>query len=195
MKNIKPEHIVEFYRTAVFGNEDDVRAAAKRAYRDMCRTLKFRPGADETIKREIYNKVINEIIIPATDECTYITSKDDYDKWHDNTCIKIIEAYSVDNHTFHYGQSQKWINMLMKYLCIVLNNEKYDAIYEYLHIPIDSIIIEWAKKEFNISPCTVWSKLSRTDYIEYHSVLWDALRKEGRTPIEWEFTAWLKGKE
>ena len=51
---IDKEYIQQFYKISLFGNESDsVTAAAKRAYRDFCRTVNFtnkKSGHSEAIK-------------------------------------------------------------------------------------------------------------------------------------------------
>lgn len=192
---MEQDKIIRFYRTAIFGREDDkVKAASRRAYRDMCRTIRFKEGCTDDEKTELYDSALNDIIIPAIMLCTSLRNKDSYDKWHDSLCCDITGKYTSVGHTFHYGQSQKWVNMMMKYLCILSGDNSLDCIYKYLHIPLDSIVINTAQKEPGIcKPFNSWSKLTRDEYIDYQQELMDKLYNDGLIPLEWEFDVWMNG--
>ena len=53
--------------------------------------------------------------------------KDDYDEWHKGACKAVINAGSSERMiAFYdepiqvtYGHAQKWVNMTMKYICLV----------------------------------------------------------------------------
>ena len=55
MDNYLVEKIAKFYRVCLFGsNESDVyKAAADRAYRDLCRTIKFKDKDNKDKNNEI----------------------------------------------------------------------------------------------------------------------------------------------
>lgn len=56
--------------------------------------------------------------------------------------------FIINEESFTIGQSQKWLNMTLKYLWLL--NILLDGLNEeYLHIPVDSYIIEavGAKKD------------------------------------------------
>ena len=106
----------------------------------------------------------------------------------------IIDCY--DNQTIAeitYGQAQKWVNMTMKYLCVLYEGQCdwLNKIYSFLHIPIDSIILDKAKKEFQNEFSvnnTPWSQLSREEYITIQNKLRAVIKDV--TLMDWEFTAW-----
>ena len=90
----------------------------------------------------------------------------DFDGWHEETCDKLVEVYN-DNGlegVFTYGNAQKWVNMTLKYICLLNGisgdyskefKEQTDKIMKYLssfHVPIDSFIIDimWYYKDIRL---------------------------------------------
>ena len=188
------ENIKNFYRICVFGTEENnEKAAANRAYRDMCRTIRFEKGVSQKLKDNCRTRVI-ELIETKIKKCNSIDTIEKYDKFHDSLCLRIIDCY--DNQTIAeitYGQAQKWVNMTMKYLCVLYEGQCdwLNKIYSFLHIPIDSIILDKAKKEFpndfsvNNTP---WCQLSREEYITIQNKLRAVIKDVAL--IDWEFKAW-----
>lgn len=86
----------------------------------------------------------------------------EYDIWHNELCKLINNTYKAclknapydAENWFSYGNSQKWVNMTMKYLYIIsgLINElgisdderwiEIDNIYKQFHVPIDRYIVK-----------------------------------------------------
>lgn len=188
------ENIKKFYRICVFGTEENnEKAAANRAYRDMCRTIRFEKGVSPMLKNDCRTRVV-ELIETEIKNCNSIDTLEKYDEFHDSLCLSIINFY--DNQTIAeitYGQAQKWVNMTMKYLCVLYEGQCdwLNKIYSFLHIPIDSIILDKAKKEFQNEFSvnnTPWSQLSREEYITIQNKLRAVIKDV--TLMDWEFTAW-----
>lgn len=188
------ENIKKFYRICVFGTEENnEKAAANRAYRDMCRTIRFEKGVSQMLKNDCRTRVV-ELIETEIKNCNSIDTLEKYDEFHDSLCLRIIDCY--DNQTIAeitYGQAQKWVNMTMKYLCVLYEGQCdwLNKIYSFLHIPIDSIILDKARKEFpNEFPVNniPWSQLSREEYITIQNKLRAVIKDVAL--IDWEFKAW-----
>ena len=188
------ENIKKFYRICVFGTEENnEKAAANRAYRDMCRTIRFEKGVSQMLKNDCRTRVV-ELIETEIKNCNSIDTLEKYDEFHDSLCLRIIDCY--DNQTIAeitYGQAQKWVNMTMKYLCVLYEGQCdwLNKIYSFLHIPIDSIILDKARKEFpNEFPVNniQWSQLSREEYITIQNKLRAVIKDVAL--IDWEFKAW-----
>ena len=188
------ENIKKFYRICVFGTEENnEKAAAKRAYRDMCRTIRFEKGVSQKQKNDCRARVV-ELIETEIKKYNSIDTVEKYDEFHDSLCLRIIDCY--DNQTIAeitYGQAQKWVNMTMKYLCVLYEGQCdwLNKIYSFLHIPIDSIILDKAKKEFQYEFSvnnTPWSQLSREEYITIQNKLRAVIKDVAL--IDWEFKAW-----
>ena len=185
--------VLDFLRTIYFGvYTNPYVAASSRAYRDMNRTIRFngmeqeqrnalRSSVDELLEKEITSLVVDGV-----------KSQDEYDKWHFKICEKIRKIYSEAGIEFNYGQSQKWLNMTIKYLFII-GECSFDGIFQYLHVPIDNYILDVANKELKIArPVGAWSRWDQYDeqYLEYQKELRNKI--DGLDPLRWEFQFWLK---
>ncbi len=188
------ENIKNFYRICVFGTEkNNEKAAANRAYRDMCRTIRFEKGVNQMVKNDCRTIVV-ELIETEIKKRKSIDTVEKYDEFHDSLCLRIIDCY--DNQTIAeitYGQAQKWVNMTMKYLCVLYEGQCdwLNKIYSFLHIPIDSIILDKARdkfpNDFSVNN-TPWSQLSRDEYITIQNKLRAVIKDVAL--IDWEFKVW-----
>ena len=209
---------------------------AKRAYLDLARTVKYRYSSsklkemkskksseedrDETNNFiESKNNLISEICSAILFSEEVIESEKSFDKWHEEKCKEITEKMNgnyetvnnsdekVLNKSFTIGQAQKWVNMTLKYLWL-LDTLPAGVEPEYLHVPIDSYIIEIAydnKNKFGNAlglekkPEKSWSELS--EYENYFGIQ-KKIRKAIKTnttnetiPIKWEALAWIEVAE
>lgn len=170
-------------------------------------------------KNELIKNICENILSPIKTKEGEISFKNsDFDDWHKAKCEEIINFMnnSIDKsntkilkkESFTIGQAQKWVNMTLKYLWL-LNALPTGVKPEYLHVPIDSYIIEIAygnKNKFENAlglleekPKDSWSKLS--EYEEYFKIQ-EAIRKAIKTnatnetiPIKWESLAWIEVAE
>lgn len=188
-------------------DEEVINNCAKKAYLDLCRTLRFN-DKDET-KHQTFRddicKLIEEKIYGLLQNMS--NKKFDFDKEYYDILDYIQregeKKKDVLKKTFTYGQAQKWLNMTMKYMWLLgLWENKFNNVLSALHVPVDSYIIEAACKE-NIfsktkkptSEYKSWSTWDRTQYEEFQDALHDASlssNAEKITPIEWECSAWIR---
>ena len=114
-----------------------------------------------------------------------------------------------------YGQAQKWLNMMLKY---VLMTAEDSALKNYLHIPVDSYIMQAVgsdnpklkhclklecvpKKDgtvgkYSESASKPWSKWTYEEYIAFQNCIREAISASDYTsPIEWENEAWIEVAE
>lgn len=203
--------IADFYRVCLFGTKDpDIKDAAKRAYRDLCRTLKLNKGENGISHRDNVISEIIELRIKEKLVNSGCMSQGDYDEFHHALCEEIIGYYSNEKSyvsDFYYGQAQKWINMTMKYLCVI-GEERYrwlNILYPFLHIPIDSVILGKIIGDFEIESVAVkgkrvllknlsWSRIDKDTYDAIQDVLREKIG-ENEIPIIWEFKAWNNPKK
>lgn len=212
---------------------------AKRAYLDLARTVKYNYSSSELeemkskksseedkdkannfidSKNELIKNICENILSPIKTKEGEISFKNsDFDDWHKAKCREIINFMnnSIDKSNtkilkkdFTIGQAQKWVNMTLKYLWL-LNALPTGVKPEYLHVPIDSYIIEIAydnKNKFENAlgllekkPKKSWSKLP--EYKKYFKIQ-EAIRKAIKTnttnktiPIKWESLAWIEVAE
>lgn len=189
---IDDSDILKFLKFSYFGNlKDPIEVASNRAYRDMCRTIKFN-GLSEENRLKLRKKVKDDF----KTEIDNLTSKiqGDFDKWHEQLCKKIIDEYKKSKIQLSYGQAQKWVNMTIKYLYILeVEGYTFDSIFEDLHIPIDNYVFDAVEKELGIKrPADAWSKLDKKEYLKYQEDIREELRKKNSSPLIWEFENWLK---
>lgn len=79
-------------------------------------------------------------------------SQKDFDVWHKKMCDEFLNVIGPKYQGgLKYGKAQKIVNMTFKNAYCLSNkeNSKFtncDKYYEYCHMPLDSIILEWVKR-------------------------------------------------
>lgn len=191
-----------------------IRKAGKRAYLDLCRTIRsdrFKKMSAEE-KNNLKEKVL-DILVDAVNEfekaadCGSIEmGQYKFDEIHKDYCEQIIGVYNEIG--FNYGQAQKWLNMTLKYVIIlsevgIIKNLK--NIRPFLHVPVDRYIIKAAKtndkaESYGLGIADIssknWSAWKYEDYIDFQNKIRDKIRNngslsEGYTPFYWENEAWI----
>lgn len=183
-KNNSFQFLKYLYFGKVKKEEDIYKKCIFRAYRDFNRTLH---GFYKNENKNIIYKTCEEIIIKEIKNIiSKNTKKENFDKWHKNLCFLLIEEFKNNNFILFVGQSQKWINMTIKYLFIFKEELNIkDEIFLYTHIPIDNIILEKLNyKKFKTS----WSRIK--SYEEYFSFQ-EEIRLKYKIPFEIEFNLFM----
>lgn len=200
------------YRRWYFGKDEcEIRICAHRAYRDFCRRL---AGIAQNSDKQKWREAVEEYIDKRIKELLSKTDTDkkNFDIWHKDTCEGILK-FSNDS-VFRniplktYGLAQKWLNMTLKYMIIMGKWEKdMKAIIPFLHVPVDSYIMEAASTElgillytknhelqpYNKNQSMPWSKWKK--YVVYETFQEQIVKKledKNISPIEWEGPAWIK---
>lgn len=185
--------ILDFLKAIYFGDfTNPLKAASSRAYRDMSRTIRFNglPNVTRLKLREKVNDVFKIEILKLNSKS--ITSQSKFDSWHRSVSDKIKNIYQDEGIKLTYGHTQKWINMIIKYL-YMLEEYSFNDIFEYLHIPVDNYVISIAKDSLGIKrPKIAWSKWDSYEdqYLKYQNLIREKIATE--TPLRWEFRCWLK---
>ena len=144
--------------------------------------------------------------------------RDAFDEWHSELCKDLTGKFDASL-PFVFGNAQKWVNMSLKYLllfCDVSDGQKYSAIGNirgWLHIPVDSFIIEkvwddtdiplpfkkkkWEqnreKVKYDAQKVKVWSKWERKpEYEDFLRAMRTKCKTEAIAPIDWEGQAWIE---
>lgn len=194
---INDEEILKFLKFSYFGDLNiSIEVASKRAYLDMCRTLRFgvlpidtKDNIISDLKESV--NVIFKKEIPIINEGS-ITSQEKFDSWHCKVCENMKNLYYEKGIKLTYGQAQKWINMTIKYLYL-FGGYTFDSVFEELHIPVDNYIFKAVKEKLGIdNPENPWSKLNETEYLKYQNAIREELREKGKLPLRWEFENWLE---
>lgn len=187
---------------------------AQRAYKDLCRTLKFRKLDGSKSKKDIENihkEFCSNIcgkIERLISESLLLSDVDNFDIRHKEACEAIRQAVYESNilEGFCYGQAQKWLNMTMKYIWLLgLRKEQFDRLISVIHVPVDRYIMKAASragislprkdgqsKEFHADKSVSWSQWDDDAYIKFQYALRDKLRDEYSAPIIWEGPEWIR---
>ncbi len=200
-----------------------VKAAIVKAYNDATmegayNTLIPKKNIDLRKKSDSAKKEAAKLIKTHIKEL-FTSYSGEFDKWHSTLCEEIKNKYSnvnSENTLFTYGNAQKWVNMTIKYICILdllnHNHDYHDNIEKYMkhfHVPVDSYIIEATWKDtqikipvknknkdrgkYNSEKVKTWSKWEKTDYTDFQDSLKIILGN--KKPLEWEAETWVKQSE
>lgn len=169
-----------------FGVTDNpFEAASRSAYTDMCRTIRFHGKNGDALRKSV--DVLLEERIP---ELIDVDNSEKYTQWHYSICKLIVDQYEAEGIEFYIGQAQKWVNMTLKYL-YVLVPDVVEPFYRFLHIPLDNYIMDIAKKQYGVPVLTtVWSRISDYQvYLDYEQMLMEVIDE---VPLDWEFRKWVE---
>lgn len=167
MSSLTSYDIEKFWRRVYFGTSDEKilnDAIIDRAYRDFNRTLHKIEHTTHSYQI-LRNKMLS--IIDYVEHHQFKT-QEEFDQWHKEKCDELKSDFKIHtNYPINYGQTQKWINMSLKYIYAINYGKPngYEKNYKFFHIPIDNIIQEKfeSKKIERIEGA--WSKLN--DYKKY----------------------------
>lgn len=179
-------NILEFLKMLYFGVTDNpFEAASRSAYTDMCRTIRFHGKNGEALRKFV--DVFLEERIP---ELIVVDNSEKFTQWHYSICKQIVDKYEAARIEFYIGQAQKWVNMTLKYL-YVLVLDVVEPFYRFLHIPLDNYIMDIAKKQYGVPGLTTaWSRISDYQvYLDYEQMLMEVIDE---VPLDWEFKKWLE---
>jgi hypothetical protein len=108
--------------------------------------------------------------------------------------MKLPDCYHTGGiGSFTIGQSQKWVNMTLKYIFTLGENRLpgFEQVYPFAHIPVDNIILEQLyTKELTVIFTSAWSRLD-----EYSADLqfqqWVRTHCGDEYPLDFEFYLWM----
>ena len=174
---------------------DHYAACSRRAYLDFNRTLNFNEKKSQAERQELFDKgteILRKSITKMMD--AGIGSQVEYDNWHFKVCTELRNLYTRAGVAFTFGQSQKWLNMMMKYL-YVLGTYSFEEIFSFLHPLLDNIILKVAQLKFGIPRFQKpWSKVDDyQEYLDYQKKL--RAQVSDYPPLRWEFQAWHRAAQ
>ena len=149
--------------------------AAHKAYADMARrSLRIKENSKERIAlKKIATKILRQAVVDLKNDSS------DFPKWHEKSCNALIACYGGQ---ISYGQAQKWLNMLLKYL-YVYDVNGYETLFSSregiaaLDMPVDSKVIEALHRKYNVKrPTAGWSVWDRNTYRAYQAAARNALQ-------------------
>lgn len=172
-----------------FGRSDPMEGCIDRAYRDFSRTLHGLRNIDNKNKDKLYVEAKNELrrCLLKLKNSGESVNQIEFDNWHRLTSYSLISVYKEHGFNFFVGQSQKWINMSLKYI-FTMGEKKvpgYENTYKYCHIPIDNILLEELEKD-GLTPINgAWSRLEKYD--DYFEIQEFVRKKYDLIPMDKEF--------
>ena len=211
-----------FLLTLIFSGERTIAACANAAYRDVQRALSG-IGNMRDNDQDAYHKYRADIERFLVNSLESLPKPEKFDAWHRDTCMEIREK--SDKHGIHkyvtwlkaekeeplftYGLAQKWLNMTIKNMIVMENeewNKHFESLKKVLHVPVDDNIMEAAsdigitiprKKgepgEYPNYDSKPWSRWNEADYSGFQGKLRCVVgEKYQLTPMEWEFPAWCE---
>lgn len=183
---------VKFLRKLVFpGGNDDKDKCIRKAYLDFCRTLTALSNWPNKLALYDASKYRIENFIEAIMTRKF-DGQDVFDNTHKDCCMELINIFQHANYkVFHVGHAQKWLNMTLKYLFVLMDDPGSTFLHnmQYFHATIDNTIIDRLTDIYNIEIQKPWTKIN--DYEVYLSSQKD-IRKhcQQRSPFELEFDLW-----
>ena len=212
-----PYHVAE-----ELDEKGKIELCARRAYGDLSRTIHYCKSSEWLEKhekeeenfinaKEDFKKIIQEYIAESIVQLLSQNAESAkvFNKWHAGCCTKIKEIADrrtdvIKEKTFSYGQAQKWVNMTLKYMDISGfwdQDTRFTGLRGMLHVPVDSYIMEAAKKEGvslprkNVngksSEIKTWSKWDDTDYKGFIKELSRVIERKRKSLSDWEDEEWI----
>ena len=181
----------------------DFRKASDTAYMDMARhTLHL--DSTKSDKQKVRDNV-TDYLERQIEQLLTVMDEEAFDCWHAQTCDGMLNCYKEIKGHFNYGQAQKWLNLLIKYLYVydvpvLTETVRDEKMVEWFHVPIDNHVISLAWRNFNlVRPSVAWSKMPKDVYQRYQSDLRKIIRNvkdvdsaDERIPFYWELINWGK---
>ena len=123
-------------------------------------------------------------------------NQSNFDKFHHNICQWFLDELNkirkmVGLPPATYGNAQKMINILFKYLACFDDYPKYADLFSYCHMPIDGYIVRALKNNKVTAPSTPWNRLTYQVYIYLQKDIRCKLPKNiNMSILESEFILW-----
>lgn len=132
-------------------NEKGVKYALLLALKDFTPRTEKRIGKDpfgaeemleELEKSKSYSKKFLKFFEDSEKD------EEEFDNWHKDRCRDFFDVFKFKYENFNennnkYGKAQKVINMTFKYIYCLKGAEKKEKYFEFCHMPLDSITLEW----------------------------------------------------
>ena len=130
----------------------------------------------------------------------------DFDSFHDDLCETFINGMRSAGYSPTYGNAQKMVNMLFKYLTCFSDYPRFASLFDHCHIPIDGRILGRFASTYHVPGAkgtlahgkydgVAWSKMDKVKYL----ALLDAYRttlaplKGSNSWLGLEYAIWVGG--
>lgn len=131
-------------------NEKGVKYALLLALKDFTPRTEKRIGkdpfgAEEMLEELEKSKSYSQKFLKFFDDDK--KDEEEFDNWHGERCKEFFDVFSSKYENFNqknkYGKAQKVINMTFKYIYCLKGAEEKEKYFEFCHMPLDSITLEW----------------------------------------------------
>lgn len=104
------------------------------------------------------------------------TSQREFNLFHEELCDTFLSGFNNFGYTHTYGNAQKQVNVLFKYLSCYADSTRYAEWFRYCHMALDGYTYNGYRLPFYVKvvhksiynipvgPLTAWSKLTRSEY-------------------------------
>lgn len=99
-------------------------------------------------------------------------SQANFDRFHEELCDLFLSSFAIAGYVHTYGNAQKMVNMLFKYLTCFADYSTFADLFNYCHIPIDGKILGGFYLAYRV-PNTKGTRTSGT----YSGVRWTRMDK------------------
>lgn len=125
----------------------------------------------------------------------YFNGAEKFDVFYSRACDDIMKILSERYNNVRYGKGQKAVNMIFKYFYCFNDADlpKNEDKFVDCHMPLDSKILEWYRKEIDNTQKTPWSYLDKDEYDEIQKKIKDYIniKYNGKyTVLQAEFVIW-----
>lgn len=163
-------------------------------YLDVNRTIMgIEPKQSGWLKQTVVTFINNLLASPPENQQRF-------DLLHDECCQKCLEADALGKASIHYGQTQKLLNMSLKYLYNEfaayygkLNHCRFpdNNVEHFFHLPIDSQIRDHlvTKCSFTDPTPLPWSRWARSHYVSFQAQVRKRISSEYK-PLEIDHILW-----
>ena len=173
-------------------NIDDIMFAATRLY------AYGTPFANQGKSRQLhYLKAdiphLEKILLPFVEKVWNFFNEDsntantqaNFDQLQEDLCELFLDIFNKDGKYHHtYGNAQKMVNMLFKYLTCFEDYMAFADLFSHCHIPIDGIILGRFARVYHVPGTT-----GVIDHGEYYGVCWSKMSKSEYTQLLADYRA------
>ncbi|MBA4364719.1 MAG: hypothetical protein C0398_01770 [Coprothermobacter sp.] len=181
----------DFVAVCYFGRKGDwLDRCMWRAYLDMNRTMHGmgRFGEGHADWKSTMLRSLRDRLAMLSGEHPWTQAS--FDAWHHESVDALRGVSSERGFPLSVGQSQKWVNMSIKY-AIALGERRlpgFHCVYDVAHVALDSIVLKRLEEQEMPALGCAWSRLD--DYSQYMECQQWVRDNRGGIPLEVEYRLW-----
>ena len=193
MKQYPKPDFEEFLVQIAYGPCTDYLSACVAApYLDFCRTMHgFGTLRNkDQIRKTAFSRLLSSINNIAAQPPR---SQEMFDRWHQDSSETLIREFRKGGFDVYAGQSQKWINIALKYIfvCGKKRISGFQSVYRFCHMPIDNVVLRQLPKDMT-RPSKAWSRWNYEEYFLFQKQLREFYG--GQPLLNVEHQLWIDGR-